>query len=288
MPNRLIKESIHTSESVNRMMDFQFRLWVNLITYVDDYGWGDARPAIIRGSCFPLSETLTNGDIAQALKELAGLGSIGLYEVEGKPYLYFPSWGAHQNIRNQRSKFPAPEDACAQLHAAADKCARNPIRSESQSGSETETETGGGGGDPKAEAPGGTAPQGGASEEKTTERRSVETEGRQGAGGTPPFGTAAASGPDPDGLEAYAQSELRSLSRDNLQELLGFRARLPDELIRNAINEACASGHRNYGYVRAILNRYAERRFRTMDDLLGAEERRRSGLPVYASEDDFY
>ena len=119
MPNRLIKESIHSSEKVNAMTDFQFRLWVNLITYVDDYGRGDARPAIIKGTCFPLRERLTNKDIEAALTGLAGIGCVGLYEVDGKPYLYFPNWEKHQSIRNKRSKFPAPEDG---LQTIASNC----------------------------------------------------------------------------------------------------------------------------------------------------------------------
>ena len=42
MGNRMIKETIRTSRSVNNMTDFQFRVWVYLITYVDDYGRGSA------------------------------------------------------------------------------------------------------------------------------------------------------------------------------------------------------------------------------------------------------
>ncbi len=92
MPNRIIKDSIHESEKVNAMTDFQFRLWVSLITYVDDYGRGDARPAIIKGNCFPLRDRLTNKDIDAALTGLAGIGCIVLYEVDGRPYLCFPNW----------------------------------------------------------------------------------------------------------------------------------------------------------------------------------------------------
>ena len=136
MPNRIIKESIHTSESVNQMTDFQFRLWVNLITYVDDFGRGDARPAVIRGACFPLRDRLTNRDIEAALKALAGIGCVGLYEVDGKPYLYFPTWASHQSIRNQKSKYPAPESNCKQLKSIGINCPRNPIQSESESESE--------------------------------------------------------------------------------------------------------------------------------------------------------
>ena len=139
MPNRIIKESIHGSEKVNRMSDFQFRLWVNLITYVDDYGRGDARPAIIKGTCFPLRERLTNKDISAALKALADIGCVSLYELDGRPYLCLPNWGSHQNIRNKKSKFPAPPDNlqtfacnCKQMQANAPV-----IQSESESESES-------------------------------------------------------------------------------------------------------------------------------------------------------
>ena len=110
MPNRIIKESIHTSDTLNELTDFQFRLWVGLLTYVDDYGRGDARLPIIKGTVFPLRDRVTLKDIDAALKALAGAGCVGLYEVDGKPYLYFPTWESHQNIRNKKSKFPAPSD----------------------------------------------------------------------------------------------------------------------------------------------------------------------------------
>lgn len=143
MPNRLIKDSIRFSEKVNSLSDFQFRLWVSLITYVDDYGRGDARPAVIKGTCFPLRDRITNKDIDAALNALAGAGCVGLYKVDGKPYLYFPNWQSHQNIRNKKSKFPAPENAtCNQLHTIESNCeqmkANVPvIQSESESESES-------------------------------------------------------------------------------------------------------------------------------------------------------
>ena len=104
MPNRIIKESIHSSEDVNKMTDFQFRLWISLITYVDDFGRGDARPAIIKGSCFPLRGRITVTDIDAALRALAGIGCVGLYKVDGKPYLYFPTWESHQRIQTKKSR----------------------------------------------------------------------------------------------------------------------------------------------------------------------------------------
>ena len=130
MPNRIIKDSIHESEKVNAMTDFQFRLWISLITYVDDYGRGDARPSIIKGNCFPLRERLTNKDIEAGLAGLAGIGCIVLYEIDGRPYLYFPNWEKHQTIRNKRSKFPEPpqtsESICKQVITNASLIQSNP------------------------------------------------------------------------------------------------------------------------------------------------------------------
>lgn len=108
MPNRIIKESIHVSEKIAQLSDFQFRLWTSLITYVDDYGRGDARPPIIKGAAFPLREAVTALDIEKGLMDLAKADCISLYEVEGRPYLFFPNWEAHQRIQTKRSKFPPP------------------------------------------------------------------------------------------------------------------------------------------------------------------------------------
>ena len=144
VPNRIIKDSIHSSESCNAMTDFQFRLWVHLITYVDDFGRGDARPAVIKGTCFPLRERLSIRDIEAGLRALAGIGCISLYDVDGKSYLCFPTWEAHQNVRNKKSRFPAPPDNpqaidsnCNQLQSIAPVIQSNPIQSESESESES-------------------------------------------------------------------------------------------------------------------------------------------------------
>jgi hypothetical protein len=116
---------------------------VNLITYVDDYGRGDARPAIIKGTCFPLRERLTNKEIEAGLTGLAGLGCIGLYRVDGRSYLYFPTWEKHQSIRNKKSKFPAPEEASHGIESNCNQVKSNVpvIQSESESESKSEYES---------------------------------------------------------------------------------------------------------------------------------------------------
>lgn len=114
MPNRIIKESIRTSRTVNAMSDFQFRLWVYLITYVDDYGRGSADPELLKGFVFTRRKGVTESTIAKTLAELATMGCINLYEVDGESYLCFPNWGEHQRIQNKKSKYPAPDDGSSQ------------------------------------------------------------------------------------------------------------------------------------------------------------------------------
>ena len=109
MPNRIIKESIRTSKSVNSLSDFLFRVWVYLITYVDDYGRGSADTELLKGFVFPRKSGITERQIAEALQTLASRGMIQLYEVEGEPYFCFPKWDEHQQIRAKMSKISAPE-----------------------------------------------------------------------------------------------------------------------------------------------------------------------------------
>ena len=154
MPNRVIKESIHESEKLNSLSDFNFRLWVYLLTYVDDYGRGDARPAIIKGNCFPLRDRVTAKDIDAGLHALSDAGCVSLYTVGGKPYLCLIGWEKHQRIQQKRSKYPGPDEAdapdgCGEQMMPVHENPRwvtvshgeSPPESESESESESERES---------------------------------------------------------------------------------------------------------------------------------------------------
>ena len=136
MPNRIIKESICTSDNLDGLSWFEEVLFYRLIVNCDDYGRFDGRPAIIKNRLFPLKENLTIKTVSAAINTLARAELVALYEFEGKPYLYLPTWNEHQTIRAKKSRFPAPEDGvktseskCMQMQADASKCSRNPIQS---------------------------------------------------------------------------------------------------------------------------------------------------------------
>ena len=226
MPNRIIKESIRTSKTVNAMTDFQFRLWAYLITYVDDYGRGSADPEILKGFVFTRRKGVSEATIEKTLAELANIGSIHLYEVDGESYLYFPNWSDHQRVQQKKSKFPAPTDEKSIIRKPTVPHGNippesNPIQSEYESKSEPESEPARGGGDDR---------------------------------------------PDFNTVEVYAANNLAAMNAGNMAEFVVFKNELPEELIRHAIDEACAAGKRTWSYTRAILTRYRDSGFKTVGD----------------------
>lgn len=108
MGNRMIKETIRTDLQINRLTDFQFRLWTYLLTYVDDYGRGSADPDLVKGFCFPRRKDVTAKSISAGFKELQNEGLVKIYRVDEEVYFYFPSWEKHQRIQAKRSLYPEP------------------------------------------------------------------------------------------------------------------------------------------------------------------------------------
>ena len=137
MPNRIIKESICTSDNVDQLTAFEETVFVRLIVNCDDYGRMDAREKILVSRLFPL-KTLKPGQVSKAVEALVNADLVSVYEVAGRPYLQMKTWGNHQQIRAKKSKYPSPEEGiCNQLISDDSKCPRNPIQYEIQSESNT-------------------------------------------------------------------------------------------------------------------------------------------------------
>lgn len=142
MPNRILKESICSSDSINELSSFEETFFYRLIVNCDDYGRFDARPAILKARLFPLKDRVTIKNIEDALAKLAEVGCVKPYRVDGKPFLYLPTWEVHQNVRAKKSRYPEPsvenkktagdsnmkasENICMQMNTDASKCSRNP------------------------------------------------------------------------------------------------------------------------------------------------------------------
>ena len=132
MPNRIIKESICTSDQIDQLSPFAEITFYRLIVNADDYGRMDGRAAVLRSRLFPLRD-VRNAQIEDALRELASVELVSTYYVDGKPFVRLPGWDRHQQIRAKKSKYPAPEASCNQMISNDIKCPRNPIQYESES-----------------------------------------------------------------------------------------------------------------------------------------------------------
>ena len=117
MPTRYLKPGIRDSERINALSAEAEVLYYRLIVTVDDFGRSDARPNMLKASCFPVRESATPKRCAEWLAELSKSGLIVAYEHHGKPYLQMQRWDNQPRARE--SKFPSPEDGCIQVHADA-------------------------------------------------------------------------------------------------------------------------------------------------------------------------
>jgi len=138
MPNRILKESICTSENIDLLTPFQEVFFYRLMVNCDDYGRMDARAKVLSSKLFPLRDVRIN-QINDALRALSSAELVTLYEENGHPFLQMVTWDRHQTIRAKKSKYPAPESnckhmqadeiICKQMNADASECSRNPIQS---------------------------------------------------------------------------------------------------------------------------------------------------------------
>jgi hypothetical protein len=113
MPNRIIRESILTSPTVDAMSADEERFFLRLMLLVDDFGRFDARPSVIRGRAFPLKRDVSDESILAWLRRLVELEVVSVYEAKGKRFVWFLNWDTYQNRRAKESKWPAPEEGRA-------------------------------------------------------------------------------------------------------------------------------------------------------------------------------
>ena len=110
MPNRFIKESVCSSENIDRLTEFQEVFFYRLIVNCDDFGRFDARLKYLSSRLFPLRDVSTE-KVAETLEALLDADLIEVYEVKGHPYLQMKTWEKHQQRRATESKYPGPDEA---------------------------------------------------------------------------------------------------------------------------------------------------------------------------------
>ena len=135
MPNRIIKESICTSDNIDQLTPFQENVFIRLMVNCDDFGRFDARPKILSSRLFPLKD-ISPEEMDEALKALISADLVTVYTVGDRPFLFMNTWERHQQKRAAKSKYPSPDEGIIDQKSASDstcnqlisndiKCPRN-------------------------------------------------------------------------------------------------------------------------------------------------------------------
>lgn len=128
MPNRILKESICTSDNLNNLKPEEEVFFYRLLVSCDDYGRMDGRPQIIRAKCYPLKlDSVKDKDIEKLLDVLVKEKLIHLYEVEGFLYIQMATWEKHQQVRAKKSRYPSPNEGKILMKSSEIK--RNQVKS---------------------------------------------------------------------------------------------------------------------------------------------------------------
>jgi hypothetical protein len=86
-------------------------LYIALWNFADEQARMVGDPRQVKGLCFALDDDLTAADIDRLLGELAALGRVVRYEVNGERYLFLPKLADHQRLdARQPSRYPPPPE----------------------------------------------------------------------------------------------------------------------------------------------------------------------------------
>lgn len=118
MPQRFLRPGITNSPLWNAVDHVTGNLFIRLLTLVDDYGRTDGRTSVIFGQCFSVwnelqpKKCIKPQQVAAMLDELARVGLIDLYEVDGKRVLQIHQW--QERIRDgAKEKWPSRTESAA-------------------------------------------------------------------------------------------------------------------------------------------------------------------------------
>ncbi len=97
MPNRIIKESILTSPTINRLSAQAERHFYRLLLLSDDHGCLEATPLVVRGRCYGLQPRITAKVVKGWQKELEEVGILRFWPDDERIFGVFCSFDKHNS-----------------------------------------------------------------------------------------------------------------------------------------------------------------------------------------------
>ena len=106
---RMIHPELWDNAQISALGDFEFRVYIGLISWADDEGRVDVNPVIVCARLFPLRNGLSVETVRDAIVALEARRLIGMYQVGERTFAFHPHWEKWQTIcRPSKSKIPTP------------------------------------------------------------------------------------------------------------------------------------------------------------------------------------
>ena len=259
MPNRIIKETICYSDDIDRLSAFAETVFYRLLVRVDDYGRIDARPSFLKSMLFVTKTGVSEKNVSEAVAQMASLGLVRLYEVDGKPFLCLPKWHLHQRIRDSKAKYPEPPQEANDFEDSRQLAAN------------------------RGESPPESNPNPNSSNSRRVRAREGSPE--ESEPDPPPD-------PPPD-IAAFCQANLPAMNANAYQELADFLSNgITTEMVMYAVNATRDNGSMSWSYARAIMDAWVCKGFTTLDaaktDIALFKARGKNGKAKGTADNDPY
>lgn len=105
MPNRILRDGLRSSATINRLSDRAHRLYTHLIVAVDDFGLCEWNTTWVKATAIPLL-LWTEEELSTVMDEISSARLVKVYEHEGKNYAAMERWDQRRNAKHP--KFPMP------------------------------------------------------------------------------------------------------------------------------------------------------------------------------------
>lgn len=108
MPDRILRESIRTSESINQLTAFEETFFYRMMVSCDDQGYMVANPKALANICFPLKD-VRESQIKDALRALSSAELVSFFKQDdGKLFVRLTTWDKYQGSGTAAAKPKKP------------------------------------------------------------------------------------------------------------------------------------------------------------------------------------
>lgn len=264
MGDVIVRGSFKRSPKFDKLNWFEEALAIRLMTLADDDGMVDGRPLVVKNMAYPTKTSINTKAVDSAMSKLVKVGILSPASDENNsiPYLKFseeffepkPKRDNNNIINTNNNSVLRYNVSLEEQHVSNDREHNSNLERNTERGNTTIPERN----------PYGT--NDGVSTNIADMRTRMTRE---------------------DTVQAYVTNNLSYMSPGQLQVLQTYIDEMPEELIRLAVDKACDGGfsRRTWRYTKAILDNWLDEGYKTVADVLAADEARRAKKKAKKTDD---